>query len=167
MNIDNSDTFVIFLDIDGVLCSYKHNIYNKDKGDIYNPIDDEHYFLQSAIDALNILINNYNAHLCMITSWNSKFKDENQYKEFLINRGIVVNNGLSIGKHYDRYNYVSKTIQEYNLKNYLIIDDESHGFYKECFICKTIEYKRIIKTNSDRCLDSYDAASCIKWVNII
>jgi hypothetical protein len=135
MNIDNSDTFVIFLDIDGVLCSYKHNIYDKDKGDIYNPIDDEHYFLQSAIDALNILINNYNAHLCMITSWNSKFKDE--------------------------------TIQEYNLKNYLIIDDESHGFYKECFICKTIEYKRIIKTNSDRCLDSYDAASCIKWVNII
>lgn len=158
------NNFIIFLDIDGVICSYSKNIHVSKGINEYSEIDGKHNFLPSAVEALNKLIVNYNAHLCMISSWNSDFGDEKQYTDFLICRGINVINGLSFGDKDDRSNYITTYISDNDIKDYLIIDDEAHQYYKMCFKTDRIEYKRIIKPNMDRCLDMYDVDSCIKWV---
>lgn len=148
----NNSEFIIFLDIDGVLCSYDENIYHKSTIDRFD-IDDEHFFKQEAIDALNTIIDYYKADLCMISSWNGKFKDEEHYKAFLVRRGIHVNN-LFIEKHYDRAINILELIKEYNLKHYLIIDDEAYQYYEKM---EELQYLRILKPDRNRCLDKYDA----------
>lgn len=148
----NNSEFIIFLDIDGVICSYDENIYMPDFKDKYD-IDDEHFFKQEAIDALNTIIDYYKADLCMVSSWNGKFKDEEHYKEFLTRRGIHVNE-LFIGKHYKRCGWIIEQIKELELKHYLVIDDECNAYYKNM---DDIQYLRILKTDRNRCLDKYDA----------
>jgi len=147
----NNSEFIIFLDIDGVLCSYDENIYHKSCIDRYD-IDDEHFFKQEAIDALNQIIDYYNADLCMISSWNVKFKDEEHYKAFLVRRGIHVNN-LFIGKHHSRAKFILEQIKEHDLIHYLIIDDEAFQYYEQI---NDIKYNRILKPDRNRCIDKYD-----------
>ncbi len=74
----NEDKFVIFLDIDGVLVSWGI------MGDEYEA-DGEHAFNQESVIALNAIITYYDADLCMITSWNSSFRNEDEWKAFLVN----------------------------------------------------------------------------------
>ena len=143
--MDNS-RFIIFLDIDGVICSY-------DNMNIYKP-DGEHGFVDEAVKALNAIITCYDADLCMISSWNTKFKDEEAYKAFLASRGVLVSN-LYIGNHHKRPEWILSQIKEHDLHFYLIIDDEAHGFYERM---KEFEYKRILKPNRYRCLDMHDFA---------
>jgi histidinol phosphatase-like PHP family hydrolase len=137
------NNFIIFLDVDGVLVSYDTlKVYENDK---------KHSFKPEAIGSLNNIIKYYNADLCMISSWNSKFGDDEQYKEFLISRGIKVNN-LTRLDHCNRSGEILKLIDE-GLKYYLIIDDES---YEYIINIPKIEYKRILTPNRFRCLDKYD-----------
>lgn len=143
--MDNS-RFIIFLDVDGVLCSWLDmKIFEQ---------DGEHGFVEEAIKALNAIITCYDADLCMISSWNTKFKDEESYKAFLVSRGIFVNN-LYIGDHNNRAEWIISQIKEHDLHYYLIIDDEAFGYYEKM---KELQYKRILKTNRYRCLDMHDFA---------
>ena len=141
--------FIIFLDVDGVLVSYER-LKERD-------VDGKQIFVKEAIESLNKIIKYYDADLCMISAWNTKFKDNKHYKEFLISRGILVN-GLTKGDQGNRYDFVLNEIKEKELKHYLIIDDEAFGYYE---MMPTIEYKRILMPNMFRCLDSYDAKRVI------
>lgn len=143
--------FIIFLDVDGVICSYDENIYMPDMKDMYD-VDEEHFFKSDAIDALNTIVEHYDADLCMISSWNGKFKDEEHYKTFLVRRGVKVNN-LYFGNKHDRANCVIENINN-GMTNYIIIDDEAHQYYKRI---DKIAYLRILKPDRNRCLDKYDA----------
>ena len=143
--------FIIFLDVDGVLCSYAKNIYVRGSADEFAP-DGEHYFMRSAIDALNTIIDYYDADLCMISGWNSKFQNEAAYKSFLVGRGIHVNN-LYIGDSHKRLDFILRAIAD-GLKHYLVIDDEAYKYYKNM---DAIGYSRILRTGRNRCLDEDDA----------
>jgi hypothetical protein len=145
------DDFIIILDVDGVLCSYDENIYMPDCVDKFD-VDDEHFFKREAIDALNVIIKHYNASLCMVSSWNSKFKDEEHYKQFLIRRGIIVNN-LYIGNQHNRTEFITDLIND-GLRDFLIIDDEAHQYFQNMDV---IPYNRILRPDRNRCLDKYDA----------
>lgn len=131
-----------------MLCSYLPGNFKQ---------EDEDQFNKDSVLALNNIIDYYNADLCMISSWNSKFKDEEHYKSFLTAVGIKVNN-LYIGEQHIRNEYIKNKIEE-GLKYYLIIDDEAHHYYKDL---ETFEYKRILMPNRYRCLDKYDVMHVTK-----
>jgi len=139
------DNFIIFLDIDGCLCSYEDMSF-RDKKDNQNP------FRKYSVEALNKIIKHYSADLFMISGWNSKFSTEEQYAEFLKGRGIKINENLTFGDQHNRKKFILDKIRE-GLKHYLIIDDEAHQYYTSI---PQIEYKRILQTNRYRCLDKYD-----------
>src|SRR3990172_8381564 len=103
--------------------------------------------MPESVQALNAIITFYDADLCMISSWNTKFRDEAHYKEFLESRGIIVNT-LYIGDHMDRPEWILSQILEHDLEFYLIIDDEAYGYYE---MMDKLQYKRILKTDKNRC----------------
>jgi hypothetical protein len=143
-----NNNFIIFLDVDGVLVSWLHFHDRDEKGEVkFNPI---------AVSALNAIIKYYDADLCMISSWNTKFPDAKSYKDFMLSRGIKVND-LTIGDHEYRPEYIVNMIND-GLTKYLIIDDESYLYHKT----KEIEYKRILTPNRYRCLDEYDGYQVTK-----
>jgi hypothetical protein len=137
----NLNNFIIFLDIDGVLCSYD-DFGEKDEA------DKKTVFRSYSINALNQIIDYYKADLCMISSWNMDFCDVLSYKDFLKARGVHVNN-LTIGNHKEKSEYLKSLIKE-GLNCYLIIDDETFEYHE------FIPFKRILQTNKYRCLDEYD-----------
>jgi hypothetical protein len=145
----NFDNFIIFLDIDGTICSYE-DFDKRDKN------DNKHIFRSYSVKALNKIIEYYNADLCMISGWNSGFSTEEQYTNFLRGRGIKVNENLTFGIQHNRYEFIIDQIKA-GLKYYLIIDDEAYYALEDVFSDKPlIEYKRILKPNRYRCLDKYD-----------
>lgn len=149
------DKFIVFLDLDGVLC----NCYHREEE--FLP-DGEHAFWSESVEAINALIQYYSADLGMISSWNSKFRDEEHYKTFLISRGIIVNE-LFILDSWERSSSILDFLSENPDYNYLIVDDEAHQYYQESFLNKTFEYKRICQPNMYRCLDLKDAYKFIHW----
>ena len=140
----NLDNFLIFLDVDGPLCSYE-DFSIRDKKDHKN------IFREYSIKALNQIIKYYNADLCMLSGWNTGFPNEQRYKDFLIGRGIKVN-GFSKGDKDNRASFIIDQIKA-GLRHYLIIDDEAHQYYT---MMPQIEYKRILQPNRYRGLDKYD-----------
>ena len=134
--------FVIYLDIDGVLVSY---LKLKDR----DP-DGKHSFIPDAVNTLNAIITMFDADLCIVSTW-GRGKDSDEFKRFLISRGIIVNN-LTIGDCDDRAGYVIK-MKEMGHTRFLIIDDEALEYYKRS---DEIGYNRILYSNSWRCLDEYD-----------
>ena len=136
--------FVIFLDVDGPLVSYG-NLKAR-------ALDGENEFKPEAIYALNKIIEYYDATLCMVSSWNSKFGgDAKRYAGFMRSRGLQFKH-LVIGDHSRRSEYVIDLIDR-GLNHYLIIDDEAHQYYSKMGF---IDYKRILQPNRQRCLDCYD-----------
>ena len=92
----------------------------------------------------------------MISGWNSSFSTEEQYTTFLRGRGIKVNENLTFGIQHNRLEFILDQVKE-GLKYYLIIDDESHYAFDNCFgENPLIEYKRVLAPNRYRCLDKYD-----------
>jgi hypothetical protein len=85
-----------------------------------------------------------------VSTW-GRGKDPDEFKRFLISRGIIVNN-LTIGDCDDRAGYVIK-MKEKGYSRYIIIDDEAIEYYKRG---DEIGYNRILCSNSWRCLDEYD-----------
>ena len=140
-------SFVIYLDIDGVLVSY---LKLKDR----DP-DGKHSFIPESVGVLNSIISMFDADICVVSTWGRSYwngsKDVNEFKDFLVSRGIIVN-GLSFGDPDDRAGYVIKRKSEGYTK-FLIIDDESLEYYKKE---SEIGFNRILSTNSWRCLDEYD-----------
>lgn len=141
--------FIIYLDIDGVLVSY---MKLKDR----DPKDGKHVFIKEAVDALNAIITIFEAHICIVSTWGRKYynddeADVNEFKEFLLGRGIIVN-GLTIGDPDNRAGFVLKQ-KELGYDQFLIIDDEALAYYRRE---KEIGYNRIIGTNPYRGLDLFD-----------
>jgi hypothetical protein len=134
--------FVIYLDIDGVLVSY---LKLKDRHE-----DGKHSFVHEAVNVLNTIITMFDADICIVSTW-GRGKDPDEFKKFLLSRGIIVNN-LTIGDCDDRAGYVIK-MKEMGYTRFLIIDDEALEYYKRV---DEIGYNRILYSNSWRCLDEYD-----------
>lgn len=139
--------FTIYLDIDGVLVSYL-KLKERDA-------DGKHSFVPEAVETLNSIISMFDAHICIVSTWGRSFwngtKDGDEFRDFLISRGIIVN-GLTFGDPDDRAGYVIKRKLE-GYTNFLIIDDESLEYYKRV---DEIGFNRILSSNSWRCLDEYD-----------
>lgn len=152
----DNERFNIFFDVDGVVCDCYSWKGREDRPAKEFAEDGEHFFKKASVDAMNVILDYYDADVCCVSSWNSKFKDEEHFKAFLISRGLHIR-GLTIGKHHDRYKFVADMIKEHNLKHYLIIDDEAHSYYTQMQPNGIIEYKRILQPNRYRCLDHYDA----------
>jgi hypothetical protein len=97
----------------------------------------------------------FDAHICVVSTWGRAYwngsKDGEEFKNFLISRGIIVN-GLTFGDPDDRAGYVIKRKSE-GYTRFLIIDDESLEYYKRE---SEIGFNRILSSNSWRCLDDYD-----------
>jgi len=149
--------FVIYLDIDGVLVSY---LKLKDRD-----ADGKHSFVPKAVEVLNTIITMFDADICVVSTWGRKYvdKDPIEFKNFLISRGIIVNN-LTIGDIDDRAGYVIKRKSEGYTK-FLVIDDESLEYYKRV---DEIGYNRILASNSWRCLDEYDLEGiCLNYKRLI
>ncbi len=87
----------------------------------------------------------------MISGWNLSCSTEQQYKDFLVGRGIKVND-LTFGDKDHRSEFILTQVKA-GLKYYLIIDDEAFQYYDSM---PQIEYKRILQPNRYRCLDKYD-----------
>ena len=136
--------FIVYLDIDGVLVSY---LKLRDFDD-----DGRHSFVPTAVETLNTIISMFSAHICVVSTWGRSYKDRpDEFKDFLISRGIIVN-GLTIGDCDDRAGYVLKMKSE-GYRRFLVIDDESLEYYKRV---DEIGYNRILFSNPWRCLDEYD-----------
>jgi hypothetical protein len=139
--------FIIYLDIDGVLVSY---LKLKDRD-----ADGRHSFIPEAVKTLNSIISMFNADICVVSTWGRPYwnssKDGKEFKDFLISRGIIVND-LTFGDPDDRAGFVIKKKNEGYTK-FLIIDDESLEYYKRV---DEIGFNRILCSNSWRCLDEYD-----------
>jgi hypothetical protein len=139
--------FTIYLDIDGVLVSYL-KLMDRDP-------DGKHSFVPKSVEVLNTIISMFDAHICIVSTWGRPYwngsKDGNEFKDFLINRGIIVN-GLTFGDPDDRAGFVIKRKSEGYTK-FLIIDDEFLEYYNKV---SEIGYNRILPVNSWRCLDDYD-----------
>jgi hypothetical protein len=139
--------FTIYLDIDGVLVSY---LKLKDR----DP-DGKHSFVPKSVEVLNSIITMFDAHICIVSTWGRSYwngsNDGEEFKDFLISRGIIVN-GLTFGDPDDRAGYVIKRKSEGYTK-FLIIDDESLEYYNRE---SEIGFNRILASNSWRCLDDYD-----------
>lgn len=139
--------FIIYLDIDGVLVSYL-KLMDRDP-------DGKHSFVPKAVETLNSIITLFDAHICVVSTWGRPYwngiKDPEEFKEFLLNRGIIVN-GLSFGDPDDRAGFVIKKKEE-SFTKFLIIDDESLEYYERV---NEIGFNRILSSNSWRCLDEYD-----------
>lgn len=146
-----NDDFVIYLDIDGVLCPYD---------DFITDLDGEHQFRDYAVAALNEIISYYNARLVMVSGWNSKFGSTDEYRKFLESRGVKVSS-LEVGDQLDRLIYILNHKRVHGIERYLIIDDEAHKYYKRMVKMADIEYKRILQPNRYRCLDHHDAKMVI------
>jgi hypothetical protein len=139
--------FIIYLDIDGVLVSY---LKLKDR----DP-DGKNSFVTKAVETLNSIITMFDADICVISTWGRCYwngnKDSDDFKKFLINRGIIVNE-LTFGDPDNRADFVIKKKKE-GFTKFLIIDDESLEYYKRV---DEIGFNRILSSNSWRCLDEYD-----------
>jgi hypothetical protein len=139
--------FTIYLDIDGVLVSYL-KLMDRDP-------DGKHSFIPKSVEVLNSIISMFDAHICVVSTWGRPYwngsKDGNEFKDFLIGRGIIVN-GLTFGDPDDRAGFVIKRKSEGYTK-FLIIDDEFLEYYNKV---SEIGYNRILPVNSWRCLDDYD-----------
>jgi len=139
--------FIIYLDIDGVLVSYL-KLKERDN-------DGKHSFVPKAVETLNSIIHMFDAHICVVSTWGRIYwngnKDADEFKSFLISRGITVN-GLTFGDPDDRAGFVIKKKKE-GFTRFLIIDDESLEYYKNV---DEIGYNRILFSNPWRCLDEYD-----------
>jgi len=139
--------FIVYLDIDGVLVSYlKLKDFNE---------DGKHNFVKEAVETLNNIINMFNAHICIVSTWGRSYwnghKDTKEFKELLERRGVIVN-GLTFGDPDDRAGFVIKKKEE-GFNRFLIIDDEALEYYKRV---DEIGYNRILYSNPWRCLDEYD-----------
>jgi len=147
--------FTLYLDIDGVLVSYL------EMGKEFRDTDTKHKFKEYSVTALNTIIDHYKIDdICMISSWNSYFDTTDKYKNFLVSRGLHIDN-LRLGDQHDRSNFIFNDQKKRNHK-YLIIDDEGFEYLKSCFQEYNIDYPRILIPNRYRCLDSFDADQVIK-----
>ncbi len=138
---------MLFLNIDGVLCSYM-TMNRKD-------IDGKGIFKYSAVQALNKIIDHYDYHLCLLSKWNAQFTSPEEMAEFLRTRGVAVQS-LIRGDQYNKSRYVVNYISDNPCSNYLIIDDEPQEYMAQAFVNSTLSNKRIIAPNRYRCLDEYD-----------
>jgi hypothetical protein len=127
--------------------------------------DGRHSFIPKAVETLNTIITMFDADICVVSTWGRKYVDEDptEFKNFLISRGIIVNN-LTIGDIDNRAGYVIKRKSEGYTK-FLVIDDESLEYYKRV---DEIGYNRILASNSWRCLDEYDLEGiCLNYKRLI
>jgi len=155
VNPSDEKPFIVYLDIDGVLVSYL-KLRDFDE-------DGRHSFVPKAVETLNSIISMFNAHICVVSTWGRSYRDKpDEFKDFLISRGIIVN-GLTIGDCDDRAGYVLKMKSE-GYRRFLIIDDEVLEYYKRV---DEIGYNRILFSNPWRCLDDFDLVGVSRNFNRI
>lgn len=144
--MDNSEKkYIIFLDIDGVLVSY-----------LDLKIKDEYgqQFIQEAVNSLNCLIKQFDADICISSSWRVG-KTIERLQEILDARGVQCKVVGKTPRNGPRGLEIKQWLEENTeYTGYIIIDDEMIDIIPYI----PWNYKTHIKPNMYRCLDMYDIA---------
>lgn len=139
---------IIFLDFDGVLCSYDDLKIRDTNGN--------HFFRDYSIEALNILVAYYGAKIVISSSWRSKgdFREIKNFQKLFDERGIKAE-VIGVTPHLNgvRGKEINAWLDANPSCNYIILDDETADMEG------IINMQYIWKTNRWRCLDSYDVRS--------
>jgi hypothetical protein len=145
---------VLFLDIDGVLCSYDE-LRLRDENGI-------HLFREEAVIALNMLAAYYDARLVLTSTWRGKTgtRDVAETQALFNARGIYAEvldfTPRSGGTRQHRGTEVNDWLAAHpEVTQYIVIDDETADLEG------AVDPQRILKTNRWRCLDMYDARQAV------
>lgn len=116
---------ILFLDIDGVLVSYKKL---KDR----HPEDNENYFEQEAVEALNALIDKYDLKVVISSSWRNCRGHMDDLQNIFNLRGVKCELIDDTGWFLSPPNARGREIKNWIDKNgepefYIILDDEVEG----------------------------------------
>lgn len=134
---------IVFLDIDGVLCSWL-NMSKRDK-------DGHRPFRKDAIKYLNEIVRMLDAKIVISSTWR-KTRTIEDFKELFDNRGILGEViGLTDELDTGRASEIQKWIDENDVDYFLIIDDDTRGI--EEHFKNSIN---VMRTNLYRCIDKYD-----------
>lgn len=134
---------IVFLDIDGVLCSWK------DMGK--RAADGQRPFKKDAIKYLNRIIELLDAKIVISSTWR-KTRTIDDFKKLFDGRGIkgeVI--GLTDELDTGRADEIQKWIDENEVDYFIIIDDDTRGIEEH------FKYNmNVLRTNLYRCIDKYD-----------
>jgi hypothetical protein len=146
----NKHSFIIFLDIDGVLCSYD-DLKLRDA-------DGEHTFRDYSVEALNMLVAYYGAKIVISSSWRRKhtFRHADDFQALFNHRGVEVEVlGLTPYLKGVRGDEINAWLDANPTERYIVLDDETPDMEG------ITDMQYVWKTNRWRCLDSYDVRAAI------
>jgi len=141
----------LFLDIDGVMNSFDD--YNMTGEEFLDKINDISFVIsKKQIDLLNEIIEKYNPKIVLSSYWRTRYPIEKINKIFKYNgfKGAVVAKTDEKGEeHKDRLAQIKRFIDKNNVKDYIILDDDSLGNEAKNHI-KTDSYIGITKKQIDK-----------------
>ena len=142
--------FIIFLDIDGVLCSYD-DLRLRDA-------DGEHSFRDYSVEALNMLVAYYGAKIVISSSWRRKpnFRDLTAFQKLFDERGVEAEViGVTPYLKDVRGHEINAWLDANPTERYIVLDDETPDMEG------ITDMQYVWKTNRWRCLDSYDVRAAM------
>ncbi len=140
----------LFLDIDGVLNSFDD--YNMTGDTFLKNLDKISFILSdNQIQILNNIVEKYNPTIILSSYWRTRYsvKEINRMFEQRGFIGEITDKTDEKGKeHKDRWGQIKRYINKHNIKNFIILDDETISENEICpnFI-KTNSYKGLDKTH--------------------
>ena len=119
----------LFLDIDGVLNSFDD--YNMTGKEFLKKLNDISFILsKEQIKLLNRIVKEYNPKIVLSSYWRTRYKLEEINKMFKENGflGQIIGMTDEDGKeHKERWSQIKRYIDKHNVKNFIILDDDSLG----------------------------------------
>ena len=150
---------VVFLDIDGVLASY---LDLKERCEGWNKTK----FRDYSVSALNSITTYMDAKIVLSSTWRMDFRDIEIFRIFAKERGIeaeiISYTPIKIGGRDLEILSWLESNEEFEVDDYLVIDDETVGILKNPEFSR---YKNVLTTNRFRCLDEYDAIEVMREYN--
>lgn len=143
--MENKEKFYIFMDIDGVLWDWSWRLKAIKDGEILNKLQIEQFNPES-VKALNYLLFNlekkYDCCLVVSSSWRGNM--EKTIDVLMKNKVNLTGKTLAtpiFSNPKNRGGEIFSVVKKNNIKNFVIIDDETFNFNEK------FEQKNIIKTN--------------------
>lgn len=113
---------ILFLDFDGVMLPYKNNNLNS---------------VAAKLELLDLIIDRSDVNVIIHSSSKHEIRDT-ILSSTLRNKDKII--GITLDNHVIKGGQIRNTIKEYNIKNYLVIDDD------DTYICSD-KYNYIDKSN--------------------
>jgi hypothetical protein len=151
INIKRPGKKYLFLDIDGVMNSFSD--YNMSGEKFLENINDICFIVsEKQINLLNQIVEKYNPEIVLSSYWRTRYPLE-EINDIFQKNGFI---GTIIAKtdqkgeeHRDRWAQIKRFVDKNNVKNYIILDDDSLGNEAINHI-KTDPYKGIEKKHINR-----------------